>query len=401
MAALLLDKGADREARDTELGATPLYQAAAWGRTAGGRTAAGARRRRECREQGRGHAAGRRRKERFSETAAVLRAARREVSIPCEQAPSSRDRKASGCPSPRMSNDSVFTTGRAPPPAPAAARHPAPSPTAWTGTSANCFGSVLTMPRRSAPCSAIAPAAASRLRTLDQFLEQVEYNGRRLAKLNMPPAEVNEILGEFGAAARSALAARFAPAREQLHLATLLALNQAYYQVREAESQAFFGLLSRGTRSRDLDDLLRRFVRILTRTFRARVRAAAAAGRAACRQTGSPALHPARQPRRAADRLSRDARRACVLLVFPDPAGGTDPVGFRRALSLAAARAGAAARRRRALLRGHRTGAHGAAKSAVWRPKRAAPRRRSGGASAANCTMRPANRCCSCGCNWK
>jgi ankyrin repeat protein len=29
-----LDKGADLEARDTESGATPLYHAAAWGRTA-------------------------------------------------------------------------------------------------------------------------------------------------------------------------------------------------------------------------------------------------------------------------------------------------------------------------------------------------------------------------------
>ena len=34
VAALLLDKGADREARDSESGATPLYHAAAWGRTA-------------------------------------------------------------------------------------------------------------------------------------------------------------------------------------------------------------------------------------------------------------------------------------------------------------------------------------------------------------------------------
>jgi ankyrin repeat protein len=34
LAALLLDKGADREARDSESGATPLYHAAAWGRTA-------------------------------------------------------------------------------------------------------------------------------------------------------------------------------------------------------------------------------------------------------------------------------------------------------------------------------------------------------------------------------
>ena len=34
VAALLLDRGADREARDTDTGATPLFQAAAWGRKA-------------------------------------------------------------------------------------------------------------------------------------------------------------------------------------------------------------------------------------------------------------------------------------------------------------------------------------------------------------------------------
>jgi ankyrin repeat protein len=34
VAALLIQKGADLEARDTETGATPLYQAAAWGRIA-------------------------------------------------------------------------------------------------------------------------------------------------------------------------------------------------------------------------------------------------------------------------------------------------------------------------------------------------------------------------------
>jgi ankyrin repeat protein len=32
LAELLLDRGADREARDGESGATPLYHAAAWGR---------------------------------------------------------------------------------------------------------------------------------------------------------------------------------------------------------------------------------------------------------------------------------------------------------------------------------------------------------------------------------
>ena len=126
------------------------------------------------------------------------------------------------------------------------------------------------MPRRFAHSSAITPAAASRLRTLDQFLEQVEYQGRRLARLNLPLSEVGELLGEFGALLDTALAGGFAPPREQLQLVTRLALNQAYYQVREAESQAFFGLYHAEAEATGLDDLLARLVAILTRTFRAR-----------------------------------------------------------------------------------------------------------------------------------
>ena len=44
---------------------------------------------------------------------------------------------------------------------------------------------------------AVTPAAACRLRTLDQFIEQVEYNGRRLAKLNLPPSAILEALQEY------------------------------------------------------------------------------------------------------------------------------------------------------------------------------------------------------------
>ena len=117
---------------------------------------------------------------------------------------------------------------------------------------------------------AITPAAASRVRTLPKFLEQVEYNGRRLAKLNLPPGEVRDALAEFGDLVTAELGGRFAPAREQLDLATTLALHQAYYQVREAESQAFFGLYHAEAEAVDLDDLLGRLVRILTQTFRAR-----------------------------------------------------------------------------------------------------------------------------------
>ncbi|MBZ5728728.1 MAG: sensor histidine kinase [Acidobacteriia bacterium] len=116
----------------------------------------------------------------------------------------------------------------------------------------------------------ITPAAAARLRTFASFLEQVQYNGRRLARLNVPPGEVDEVMGSFGALLDALLGNRFQPAREQLHLATMLTLNDAFYQVREGESQAFFGLYRAEAEAVDLDDLLRRFVRILTHTFHAR-----------------------------------------------------------------------------------------------------------------------------------
>jgi signal transduction histidine kinase len=116
---------------------------------------------------------------------------------------------------------------------------------------------------------AITAAAASRLRSLPQFLEQVAYNGRRLAKLNVPPSAVNEVLWEFGGLLEPVLAGHFEPAREQLHLATVLILNDAFYQVREAESQAFFGLYHAETEATGLEDLLRRIVRILTPAFQA------------------------------------------------------------------------------------------------------------------------------------
>jgi signal transduction histidine kinase len=117
---------------------------------------------------------------------------------------------------------------------------------------------------------AITPAAAARLRSLGRFLEQVDYNGRRLAKLNISPSEVRELLREFDRLLETELPGRFQPAREQLQLATILTLETAYQRVREVESQAFFGLYEAELEARDLDDFLRRFVRILVRVFRAR-----------------------------------------------------------------------------------------------------------------------------------
>jgi signal transduction histidine kinase len=118
---------------------------------------------------------------------------------------------------------------------------------------------------------AITPVAASRLRTFGQFLEQAEYNGRRLAKLNVAPAAVDELLREFNGLISPVLDGRYEPSREQLQLATMMAVDRAFYQVREAEAQAFFGLHHAVSEASGLDDLLRRFVRILTQTFHARI----------------------------------------------------------------------------------------------------------------------------------
>lgn len=126
----------------------------------------------------------------------------------------------------------------------------------------------------------ITSGAAARLasagRPVADFFEQVAYNGRRLAKLNVPPLEVVDALREYDCDLDRLLAKRcpvqqaaLQAVRQQLHFGTLLAVNHAYYQMREAETQAFYGLLRAETEATGLDDLLHRFIQILTRTFRA------------------------------------------------------------------------------------------------------------------------------------
>jgi len=117
---------------------------------------------------------------------------------------------------------------------------------------------------------AITPAAASRQRSLGGFFEQVDYSGRRLAKLNLPPERVYAALDGFGALLDRVLGDKFQPAREQLHLATVLALSHAFYEVREAETQAFFGLYRAEAEAPNPEDMLRQFVRALTRAVHAR-----------------------------------------------------------------------------------------------------------------------------------
>ena len=123
---------------------------------------------------------------------------------------------------------------------------------------------------RIAALLAITPAAASRFRTLAGFFEQVDYSGRRIAKLNLPPDHAYAALDGFAALLGPVLGDSFQPAREQLHLATVLALTHAFYEVREAETQAFFGLNRGQAEASGLEDMLRRFVRVLTRAVHAR-----------------------------------------------------------------------------------------------------------------------------------
>jgi len=127
---------------------------------------------------------------------------------------------------------------------------------------------------------AITPGAAARVLARDlpalKFIEQVEYNGRRLAKLNLPPSAILEALQEYDRLLAPALEelisdehANFQWVRDQLHFCVILTLNNAYYQVREAETQAFYELFRVELESRNLEELLRRFLETLVHVCKA------------------------------------------------------------------------------------------------------------------------------------
>jgi signal transduction histidine kinase len=113
----------------------------------------------------------------------------------------------------------------------------------------------------------ITPLTAARAGGLARFVEQVERHGRSLAHWNLPPSEVHEALAKFGRLLAEALNGQFAPSREQIHLATVLALTRAYYQVREAETQALFAIYRADAESPDTFQFLQRLAGILTRGF--------------------------------------------------------------------------------------------------------------------------------------
>lgn len=100
-----------------------------------------------------------------------------------------------------------------------------------------------------------------------KFIEQVEYHGRRLAKMNLPPASIVAALQQYDSLLTPMVRERFPSeypnfqwVRDQLHFCAILTLNNAYYQVREAETQAFYELFRAELESRNLEELLKRFI---------------------------------------------------------------------------------------------------------------------------------------------
>jgi signal transduction histidine kinase len=128
--------------------------------------------------------------------------------------------------------------------------------------------------------NALTPGSAARILAEGEpalkFIEQVEYHGRRLAKFNLSPASVAEALHEYDhlltpilkQVKRSDLA-NFQWIREQLQFCVILTLNNAYYQVREAETRAFYELFRVELESRNLDGLLQQFLQTLAQVCRA------------------------------------------------------------------------------------------------------------------------------------
>src|SRR5438477_918356 len=126
----------------------------------------------------------------------------------------------------------------------------------------------------------LTPGAAARILVQGlppvKFIEQVEYNGRRLAKLNLPPNSILEALQEYDRLLTPifnelppAEGANFQWVREQLHFCVILTLNNAYYQVREAETQAFYELFRVELESGNLDELLWKFLQTLAQVCQA------------------------------------------------------------------------------------------------------------------------------------
>ena len=129
-------------------------------------------------------------------------------------------------------------------------------------------------PKQRKALAAITPGAAASILAGEQapmrLFEEIEYNGRRLAKLNIPPGAILQALQEYDLLLTPALQKitpseheNFKWVREQLHFCVVLTLNNAFYQVRESETQAFYELFRAELESKSLEELLHRLLTIL------------------------------------------------------------------------------------------------------------------------------------------
>ena len=148
----------------------------------------------------------------------------------------------------------------------------------WGRRIERIFGAKLDAPRRRALAS-INPGSWAEVLAkgkISEFLEQVEYHGRRLAKLDMSPNDVLASLEEYEEALLPDLK-RFYPkdypkyiaALDHLYFCVKLTLNNAYYQVRDLEAEAFYQMLQDQLESLSVQDLLDRVLETLMRTFKA------------------------------------------------------------------------------------------------------------------------------------
>ena len=135
-------------------------------------------------------------------------------------------------------------------------------------------------PIQSRALGAITLAAAVKLlgrrKPLLDFFEQVAYSGRRLAKLDVEPAAVLEALAAFDGLLAKTLASFGPPdlaeirwVSGQLSFLTVITLNEAFYQVREAETAAFFELYDAELKAASGRDFIASCVEILGRYARA------------------------------------------------------------------------------------------------------------------------------------
>ena len=128
------------------------------------------------------------------------------------------------------------------------------------------------------PGAALRFLEAGGKKPLFGFLEQVEYNARRLAKLNLDPQLVIQAMVEYDRLLVEVLRKvdktrvaelRFRWAREQIHFCVVLTLNNSYFQVREVETRAHSELFRIEIESRSLDELLAGSLDVLARYCRA------------------------------------------------------------------------------------------------------------------------------------